>query len=545
MNKLIIADDEGKTTVVPLVRDEITIGRKEGNTIRLTERNVSRRHARLMRSNGNFVLEDMESYNGVQLNGDPILEARPVQDGDKITIGDYQLSLRTDKPTGPKVGLAMDEEPPPYARLVMLGPPSPGQEFSLEEGELVIGRTDENAIVINHRSISRSHAKMVISETGCRLVDMDSANGVRVNGADYTDIELSPGDLVELGTVRLRFVGPGELYQFDADATVQMDAVPEDILADLEERRSMLPIIIAVAVVALIGIGAALVVFLDGDEVEPVVVDTPSGVTTEPTTPAPLLGPDPTKRKAKAREYFEQERYEACIGILDGLGDATDEEARALKTLAVNENNAQKAWHRACNQVDPSDLRTIHGTCKQIQADSRYAGRACCKTAGERFGNGQIVAARQHRRSREFDQSVALLQGVTEDSTIPQTVRDEAQELIERWERSGPGRDPIAKAHTPRTPRPGKVTVPVRPPREKVTKRPSSGNALALAREAAIRNDQAGCIRALRNGPRSSKAVRLLISCYNRSGNLRAACSLATRHQSMSHARQFAQARCR
>ena len=40
MNKLIIADDEGKTTVVPLVRDEITIGRKEGNTIRLTERNA-------------------------------------------------------------------------------------------------------------------------------------------------------------------------------------------------------------------------------------------------------------------------------------------------------------------------------------------------------------------------------------------------------------------------------------------------------------------------------------------------------------------------
>ena len=47
MFKLTIEDDEGKTTVVPLARDEITIGRLEGNTIRLTERNVSRRHARL------------------------------------------------------------------------------------------------------------------------------------------------------------------------------------------------------------------------------------------------------------------------------------------------------------------------------------------------------------------------------------------------------------------------------------------------------------------------------------------------------------------
>ena len=36
MYKLIIEDDEGKTTEVPIIRDEITVGRKEGNTIRLT-----------------------------------------------------------------------------------------------------------------------------------------------------------------------------------------------------------------------------------------------------------------------------------------------------------------------------------------------------------------------------------------------------------------------------------------------------------------------------------------------------------------------------
>jgi len=50
--KLTIEDDEGKTTVIPVIRDEMTIGRQEGNTIRLTERNVSRKHARLLRQNG-------------------------------------------------------------------------------------------------------------------------------------------------------------------------------------------------------------------------------------------------------------------------------------------------------------------------------------------------------------------------------------------------------------------------------------------------------------------------------------------------------------
>jgi len=66
--KLIIEDDEGRKTVVPLVREEITIGRQDGNTIRLTERNVSRRHARLVKENGNVVIEDLGSYNGVRVN---------------------------------------------------------------------------------------------------------------------------------------------------------------------------------------------------------------------------------------------------------------------------------------------------------------------------------------------------------------------------------------------------------------------------------------------------------------------------------------------
>ena len=72
MFKLVIQDDEGKTTVVPLIRDEITIGRKEGNTIRLTERNVSRRHARILRSNNEVQIEDLGSYNGIRVNNSRI-----------------------------------------------------------------------------------------------------------------------------------------------------------------------------------------------------------------------------------------------------------------------------------------------------------------------------------------------------------------------------------------------------------------------------------------------------------------------------------------
>src|SRR5688572_27804235 len=96
MFKLVIQDDEGKTTVVPLIRDELTIGRKEGNTIRLTERNVSRRHARVIRSNGSITIEDLESYNGIRVNGSRIQGKASLRESDRVQIGDYLIEIKSE-----------------------------------------------------------------------------------------------------------------------------------------------------------------------------------------------------------------------------------------------------------------------------------------------------------------------------------------------------------------------------------------------------------------------------------------------------------------
>ena len=92
--KLIIEDDEGKTTVYPLVDGEISIGRREGNTIRLMERNVSRRHARLVCDGDAVHVEDLDSYNGVRINGERIVTRHQVRERDLIEIGDYHLALQ-------------------------------------------------------------------------------------------------------------------------------------------------------------------------------------------------------------------------------------------------------------------------------------------------------------------------------------------------------------------------------------------------------------------------------------------------------------------
>ncbi|HKA90270.1 MAG TPA: FHA domain-containing protein [Haliangiales bacterium] len=272
MHKLIIQDDEGKTTVVPLIRDEITIGRKEGNTIRLTERNVSRRHARILKANGSVFVEDLDSYNGVKVNGQRIQGRVPVTEQDRIQIGDYLLELRVDRgaqdafsvssvtqtapmevvslsdlqsiPPGPPpipstngsgqptamrpgYGAPMSETPSQPtapmpvpetpARLVVVSQNFAGREFVLDKPAMVIGRTDDNDVVINHRSISRHHAKIVQEQGRYAVVDLQSANGVRVNGEEYGKVELRRGDVIDLGHVRMRYVEPGEDFVFERD----------------------------------------------------------------------------------------------------------------------------------------------------------------------------------------------------------------------------------------------------------------------------------------------------------------------------------------
>lgn len=122
MLKLIIEDDEGRKTVVPFSREEITIGRQEGNTIRLTERNVSRHHARLVRQNGHVLVEDLGSYTGVLLNGERIQGRVQVGAGDHIRIGDYDLALQQEASARPGA---------PTVR-VPVAAPAPGPEITAD-----------------------------------------------------------------------------------------------------------------------------------------------------------------------------------------------------------------------------------------------------------------------------------------------------------------------------------------------------------------------------------------------------------------------------
>lgn len=79
-------------------------------------------------------------------------------------------------------------------------------EIALSYGENVIGRGPESVVWIDHSSVSRRHARIVIGTGGPMLEDLGSKNGTRVRGKRIsTPMRISDGDMIEIGPASLLF----------------------------------------------------------------------------------------------------------------------------------------------------------------------------------------------------------------------------------------------------------------------------------------------------------------------------------------------------
>jgi pSer/pThr/pTyr-binding forkhead associated (FHA) protein len=64
----------------------VTIGREEGNVLRLNDERVSRFHAKIQVDNGEVVITDLDSTNGTRVNGN-VVQIRRLHPGDRIHVG--------------------------------------------------------------------------------------------------------------------------------------------------------------------------------------------------------------------------------------------------------------------------------------------------------------------------------------------------------------------------------------------------------------------------------------------------------------------------
>lgn len=99
-----------------------------------------------------------------------------------------------------------DRKPKADACLVVIYGQAIGQKFVLKPGEILIGRSSQAAIQIDHESVSRRHAKVTFSDNGVTMQDLGSTNGTYVNDEPITERPLQNGDLIKVGRTILKYL---------------------------------------------------------------------------------------------------------------------------------------------------------------------------------------------------------------------------------------------------------------------------------------------------------------------------------------------------
>lgn len=227
MSKLVIEDQRGRRTNVPLKKATVTVGRQEGATIRLGERNVSRRHLELRRERGVLYVVDFSRY-GSLLNGTRFSGRLRVYNGDVLRVGDYKLHIELDeaapdpRPEIPEAWLDHGT-----ARLVRLNRGVASKTWRIR-GPVTIGWGEDVDIVIDSKRLLAEHCTLQPKPHGWELRVCDPASTLQVNGKSIQRRLLQRGDRIQLD---------GDVYRWTPENELSASANPITVGRTVERPK--------------------------------------------------------------------------------------------------------------------------------------------------------------------------------------------------------------------------------------------------------------------------------------------------------------------
>src|SRR5262245_31466025 len=97
--KLHITLPDGRTQEAVLPGYPVIIGKATGNDIVINDSGVSRQHATVRLQNGEYVISDLGSLNGIYVNSRkvPQGDTHQLRDGDKIQLGRVKISFNLEE----------------------------------------------------------------------------------------------------------------------------------------------------------------------------------------------------------------------------------------------------------------------------------------------------------------------------------------------------------------------------------------------------------------------------------------------------------------
>ena len=226
---LVVRREGGSLTLPP--GQVYRIGRDPDADVTVDAPVVSWQHAQLLTTAGQWVIQDAGSTNGTFSGGLPVRRM-------KITGSvEFRLGHPED---GPLLTCSVPGAPPgpPAAAAAVpathaataLWPGHPAGDRQptgitrILDRALLIGRADDNDVVIADLQVSRRHAELRRLGGGrFQLTDIGSHNGTFVNGQQITTEVVTKADVIGIGVATFRLEGD-ELQEFDAADGVLLDA---------------------------------------------------------------------------------------------------------------------------------------------------------------------------------------------------------------------------------------------------------------------------------------------------------------------------------
>lgn len=168
----------------------MSVGHAEENVLRIRDQRIAAHHIRIIRQEGQYLLEVTADEAVTTLNGIPLRtgEQRQLEDGDVIGLADLEF-LFTDNYRRKVRG-----------RLCVTAGVHSGKVFRIGGSEASIGRAMDNDVQFPDKSVSRHHCRIRRNGEAWWIEDLGSTNGTLLHGVPLqAPGKLQHGDEVVAG----------------------------------------------------------------------------------------------------------------------------------------------------------------------------------------------------------------------------------------------------------------------------------------------------------------------------------------------------------
>lgn len=267
MSAIIEFVDDKSLPPFTITKESVWLGRDPAADIVIEASSVmvSRRHAEIRLQNGNYVVRDNNSFNGTLINGQRISSGTIIYHNDKIQLGQGGPVLNFNSPeriVPEESGLPFQRSPSQDQKLDLsdqsFEPDSATMVFNMGEipqssllnesdqlplvmqvgfgpdQEIGIGRNEMNTISLDGLQISNEHARLRRTNQEVIVEDLNSTNGVYVNGERVSRRVISPRDSVQIGSYVIRIDEYENVGVFDTRSKIRIDSI--GITKDVKNR---------------------------------------------------------------------------------------------------------------------------------------------------------------------------------------------------------------------------------------------------------------------------------------------------------------------